>query len=87
MLGQETGWGRKDKDKEIQEVKKVINIQLLFSIIIVISIGHLIPIDFKVVFGFCGGMAVGIFIFPRLLEARIKQDINRMWRSVDDEWK
>lgn len=86
-MGQENGLGRKDRDKEIREVKKVINLQLLFSIIIVITIGHLIPIDYKVVFGFCGGMAVGVFIFQRLLEARIKQDINRMWRSVDDEWK
>ena len=79
---------RMDRDKEIREMKKKINLQLLLSIIVTISLGHLIPMDFKVVYGFCAGIGVGVFLFPRLLEARIRDDINKMWRrSNDNEWK
>lgn len=67
-------------------MRKIINRQLLFLIIIVISIGHLISIDFKVVFGFCTGMAVGVFLFPRLMEIKLKKEINDMWKCDKNPW-
>lgn len=85
-MEQENSLGRKDKDREIRDMKKKINFQLLLSIMVVVSLGHLIPVDFKVVYGFCTGMAVGVFLFPRLMEAKLREDINNMWKCDNKPW-
>ena len=58
--------------------------KLALFVVITMTIGNFIPGDWKVIYGFCSGMACGAYFIPYVIGERMKIEIREMWRKVDD---
>ena len=48
--------------------------KLIICIMIILMMGYLIPMDFKVMFGFIGGICTGGYILPEYIRERIIEE-------------
>lgn len=60
---------------------KKYQVSLVIIIFLTLLIGHLIPYDFKVVYGFCCGLGAGAYLLPRVIKERLDQNIRKVWRA------
>jgi hypothetical protein len=55
--------------------------KLVLTIILIMSLGYLIPSDFKVLYGLCSGLSCGTYFVPILMKERLEREIEKAWRS------
>jgi hypothetical protein len=67
------------------KAKTKIQLILLVAVIIMTAFGHLVPTEYKVVFGFITGMGLGVYLFPKFLEAKLAEEIRLVWQGDDGE--
>lgn len=52
-------------------------------LMIVFTFGHLIPMDYKVCFGFVCGLITGAYMLPEVIAFRIANEIENVWKVED----
>ena len=59
--------------------------KLAVIICVVLAMGHIIPPDFKVVFGLCCGLAGGTYLFPAMMKDKMERNMKKAWSTDRDQ--